>query len=176
MYRISIWRYVRSILWQFLIAVRPGCEHSREQRKGFLFRWSRFYTFLRWVRNVFIMLEILKQFRFPCLDRQATIMTAQCGYCVLSVWLELELELWLLTFCRSVVVEGCGTCRSIWYSTMKVENSWYIIVTIVQVCTDTSCQVTRATKFCTEAPDICGSLIQNSFHLTSLAHRISRKL
>ena len=53
---------------EFRVALRPRYEHICEQTDGFL-QLSR-YIFLLWVRNVFIMLELHKQFRFPCLGCQ----------------------------------------------------------------------------------------------------------
>jgi len=43
-------------------------------------------------------------------------------------------------------------------------------------CTNARGQVARATKFCTLAPDICGSLVWNLLHVTNLAPRIFRWL
>jgi hypothetical protein len=46
----------------------------------------------------------------------------------------------------------------------------------IKGCTNPGCQVARATKFCTVAPDtcICGSSVWNVLHVTHLAPRTLR--
>jgi hypothetical protein len=46
--------------------------------------------------------------------------------------------------------------------------------TVMQVCTNPGPQLAQATKFCTMAPNICGSSIWNLLHVTLLASRILR--
>jgi hypothetical protein len=58
---------------------------------------------------------------------------------------------------------------------MKRGKGLHIIVSIIQHCRDTGCQVTQGTKFFMVAPNVCGSLIQNSLHLTIIAHGFFRR-
>jgi len=47
---------------------------------------------------------------------------------------------------------------------------------IRQQCTNSVCQITMTTEFCTVVPNICGYSVWNLVHVTILVHRILRLL